>query len=187
MSVFYNALTSLEGRYAKALHDTLSSPQDVKSILQEAKNFMLFLKERRDFSITLLTPLVTRTIQMRVLKRVLGALQFSDKFTRFICVVMRHGRLNRLQQIFGILEELYMKENGITPVKVVSAKPLESSELESIELLLVEHFRTPQLSVTINPQLIAGYYIETPEKVFDASFRKQLRLIQLAQHSINES
>jgi F0F1-type ATP synthase delta subunit len=65
----------------------------------------------------------------------------------------------------------------------MAAKPMGSDELKRINTLLTHYFRdTLQLVIETHPSLIAGFRIETPEKVFDASLAKQLRLIQ---HQLN--
>ncbi|MBX9977380.1 MAG: F0F1 ATP synthase subunit delta, partial [Alphaproteobacteria bacterium] len=70
-------------------------------------------------------------------------------------------------------------ENKIVPVKVMAANPIDSDTLKKINTLLKAHFEDNlNLVIEINPALLSGFRIETPEKVFDASFAKQLRLIQ---------
>ncbi len=184
MSTFSTELTSLEGRYAKALYEATMENQDVSStkiqnILDEAKDFFLLLDDQKDLAVTLMTPLVSHKIQLRVLKRVLKAFNFSKEFTTFVYLILEHGRITSFKKIVEALTRLYMRETHVIPVKVMTATPLKTDTLKRINTLLNSYFNDKlQLVIEIHPSLISGFRIETPEKVFDASFKKQLRLIQ---------
>lgn len=188
MSAFYTELTLLEGRYAKAFYDVVQKHEvsarktsdKISHALREAASFFKLLKENTDLYTTLMTPLVARTIQLRVLTRVLKDFSFSKEFSHFVCLVARHGRLTNLKQIFTVLEGYFIRENHIFPVKIIAAKPLNPAELKAIKTLLAHHFGDHlQLTLLTDPKLISGYRIETDEKIFDASFQKQLHLIEL--------
>jgi len=176
---FHPEFTSLEGRYAKALYQTVNSAKMVEHILAQGRNFLDLLHNQQDLNHVVLKPLVNRKIQQRVLKHVLRVCHFSEEFTRFILLIARHGRLPLVKRIFESLEQIYFAEQDLRPVTITTAVPAEKEDLVRLTNAVKKAYgNNIEVNFSVDPSLVAGYRIMTAGKVMDASLSKQLKLLK---------
>lgn len=197
MPSFYNALTSLPGRYSKALYGcirgfTQENNADffdvLDKVIEEADRFLLLLDQQPDFLQVIMAPTLSKTMREKVLVRFFSYGDFSEIFKDFVLLLNQRKRLSILKDCIQILKNIRMREKGILPVTIKSAIPLLKKDEAQVQKVLTGKLRItspnikPLFNVQISPALLAGYRIEIPGVVFDASFKKQLEQIQTYIH-----
>jgi len=107
----------------------------------------------------------------------------SSLVTRFLRVLNRHERLELLDVVISEARAVWDRRNHRIPVRVVSAVPLEETQLQTLRDRLAKLTgANPILKVSIDPGLIAGLVVQVGDNRYDASAKN--RLAQLRQRLI---
>ena len=172
-------LASIEGRYARTLYETAHDDKEREDLLLETKAFWNMIQSHDDLKKTLLTPLVHRSLQLKVAVAILKAKKFSNLFTHFIMLLTEKGRLKELNQIFKNFEKIHHFANNVIDVQVVTAKAMTKGDEVNFKSFLKKNFEgNLNILFSVNESLIAGYRVHFPTKVLDASLIRQLHLVQ---------
>lgn len=196
MQSFYTALTSLSGRYSKALFLRLSEktkgPKELlkvlENLLMEGEDFLNLLHKDSTLFQVLMTPTVPRTLRKKVLERLSKTLGLTEIFHDFLILLNQRQRLTLLKDCLLVLNDMHMREASIFPVTIKSATPLSKTDTLNVQKTLFEKLNTlhpmakPIFTLKTEPELLAGYRIEIPGMVLDASFKKQLEQLQTYIH-----
>jgi F-type H+-transporting ATPase subunit delta len=111
---------------------------------------------------------------------VLGV-EAPQALSRFIEVLAENGRLALLPEIQTIFEELKSDEEGVKEAHIVSAFPMDDTQVGQIMPVLEQHFSSKlKPRVTVEPSLIGGIKVVVGDEVFDASVRGQLDAMAVA-------
>lgn len=179
MTSLASSLTSLEGRYGRTLYELAPSSKDVPGIIEEARSFWSMIQNDPNLKRSLLTKLVHQDVQLRIAKKLVTASGLSNLMERFIFLLIQKGRFSEFSKIIDHVETLHHHAEGIMDIQVCYANPFSKDERESLQSLLNHQYgKNLEIKFTEDQSLIAGYRVHLPTKVLDASFSKQLRLIQ---------
>ncbi|MGC4003523.1 MAG: ATP synthase F1 subunit delta [Pirellulales bacterium] len=110
-------------------------------------------------------------------------------FANFLAVVADHDRLGHLPAIARAVHHLVDERKGLQRVEVVTAAPLEQSQLTSLEQTLRGLLKgTPVIHNTIDPRIIGGLTLRVGDTVYDASLSAQLKRVreQMVFRSVHE-
>jgi F-type H+-transporting ATPase subunit delta len=98
-----------------------------------------------------------------------------------IQVLCANGRLTVVPEIRELFEDLKSEDEGLIEVKIDSAYPLDSAQLEQVVSLLSRRYRKKiSPSVTVDPELIGGIRMQVGDTVWDASVRGRLQSMAAA-------
>lgn len=179
MTSLASSLTSLEGRYGRTLYELAPSSKDIPEMIEEARSFWSTIQDDPSLKKSLLTKLVHQDIQLKIAKKLVKVFKVSDLMERFIFLLIQKGRFSEFSKIIDHVETLYHHGEGIMDIQVCYANPFSKDERESLKRLLGNQYgKNLEIKFIEDPSLIAGYRVHLPTKVLDASFSKQLRLIQ---------
>ncbi len=105
----------------------------------------------------------------------------GEGYLRFLGVLAGNRRLTLLPEITGLYEQLRADAERIVKAKVITAAPIEDSELEKIRAGLKRRFdREVEIETVIDESLIGGAIIDAGEVVIDGSLRGKLNSLQNA-------
>lgn len=161
---------------------------DLETIIHEGETFLTLLKENKRLFQVLMTPTVPRTLRRKVLGRLFDTLSLHAQLKDFLVLLNQRQRLPILKECLFVLKDMYMREAGIFPVTLKSAKTLAKVDASRIQNALFEKLNTlqpmakPVFTLKTEPDLLAGYRIEIPGMVLDASFKKQMEQLQTYIH-----
>jgi F-type H+-transporting ATPase subunit delta len=122
----------------------------------------------------LASPHISHEEKMGILHRTLGS-QASKELLRFLEVVSRHGRLDRLRTIHRQTRNLYTQVRGGVRVQVTTAVPLSADLARRIADQLGGLIGgEPILEQVVDPDLIGGIVVRLGDTVYDGSLATQL-------------
>ena len=126
------------------------------------------------FSAYLNRPELTPTEQVSVFAKVLGE-QPSTAVSNFLTLLADNGRLTLLPEIEAEFEQLKSQNNNVVDVVIESAFELAPEQQQKLAQALEKRLNSAvNVSVEVNPALIAGVVIRAGDQVIDDSARNKL-------------
>jgi F-type H+-transporting ATPase subunit delta len=102
--------------------------------------------------------------------------QLDPDASRFLQVVIQANRLDVLPEIIAQFEALKASESGIKEAGVVSAYPLDATQVAALTAKLSSRFGgTMNVTLHVDPEIIGGLIITVGDEVYDASVRGKLQ------------
>ncbi|MEI8295760.1 MAG: ATP synthase F1 subunit delta [Alphaproteobacteria bacterium] len=169
-------LTSLPGRYAKALFQVGLADQQTEQLREEFKSLVLLYAQEDDLlQKTLQNDFLSKVQRIAIWRAVAKALSLAETLQRFIIVLLEAGRLPLLLPIATIYEALVDDAAGIIRADVQSAKPLSQQQQQHLETILTKRYAAKvEATYTLEPTLLGGVYIQCGSEVIDATLKGQL-------------
>lgn len=175
--------------YARALLGAAEKAAHTEETLEELD---LLVEEVLDpfpqFEAVLVSDVIAAVEKLGILDRTLKG-RIGNLLLNFLKVTARHGRLGLLRAIRQAAHRLYDELRGRVAVQVATAAPLE----DGLAGRLVERLREmtggePQLSQTVDPDLIGGVVLRIGDTLYDGSVAARLKQLraQMIQRSVHE-
>lgn len=160
-------------RYARALFKFANEQGLADAFYADAKTLIRALDSDELRELTR-NPLVTPDQKADVMKKVVAQMA-NPAFSEFIGILFRKGRADSLLNALLLFRDLYRSEKGIVSVQVEIANHLSNKELSEIDRLVQAHFqKKTELTVSVKPELIAGFILVVDGKIMDYSVTGQL-------------
>lgn len=103
----------------------------------------------------------------------------SESQQRFVRLLIDNGRLQYAAQIEEQFEQGRLEAEGKAKVRVISAHPLEDTQLEKIKAAMSRRLdRQIELSSDTDANLIGGMVVRYGDSVIDASIRGQIEKLR---------
>jgi F-type H+-transporting ATPase subunit delta len=154
-------------RYASALFQLLDQSgigpaRSALGALQQG------LEETPAFKHLLASPVFNFEEKQGVLNELSQRMQAPPVMRDFLIQLLKKNRAILLPEISEAFAELADQQQGIQPVWVGSAKPLDSAEKEQIKNTLTQTLQHGvEVAFEVDPDLIAGLKIKIGSRVFD--------------------
>jgi F-type H+-transporting ATPase subunit delta len=170
------SLTSLPGRYAKALFETSKNQSERVRILKNFEVIVSFLKENPELSRTLLTNILNKKRLDQIWAEVGKKMKFDSFFLSFIRLLAKERRLPLLQSIYEKYEILTRFYNNERKLTVFTSYPLESSERNYLQRSLAQLFPEKiDMTFAIDESILSGIVVKSDTLCLDASYVAQLK------------
>jgi len=169
-------------RYARAFQQVAASQNlDRDQVRQQLADFAGTFHASRELREFLSNPSLEEADKLKVLDAVAGRVGLSKTVRNFIAVLMKHERLDAMDEIVLEYQALADEANGIADVEIVSAKPLAEDERNLLQGKAGE-LAGGGVRVTWSEDaaLLGGAVIRLGSRVYDGSVRGQLQ--QMKQH-----
>jgi F-type H+-transporting ATPase subunit delta len=161
----------------------IAQPQDeMNAFVDEVLGQFVQFAEMMDSSF------ISRADKMALVDRVVAP-QFSEFFTNFIRVLIRHGRIELVSAIRNVMVRAQEEASGQKRVRIRSARSLS----EESRRLLTEQLKNklgfePILQESVDESLIGGLIIQVGDTVYDSSLRSRLKTLsgRLVEKALNE-
>lgn len=161
-------------RYAKGLFKFANERGLAEVFYADAQTLINVLRDSESLSELINNPLIVSDKKVDILKKAIAG-SINPAFYEFISIIVKKGRFEYLLNSLLLFRDLYRSENAIVDVQIESANPLSENELTTIDGLIQSHFKKKtELTVTIKPQLIAGFILIVEGKIMDYSVTGQL-------------
>jgi F-type H+-transporting ATPase subunit delta len=169
-------LTSLPGRYAKALFQVGVADQQTERLTADLKAFVLFYQQQDDIlQKTLLNGFLSKVQKIAIWRIVAKTLSLAENLQQFIIVLLEAGRLPLLLSIAAIYDALVAAAAGIIRLDIKTATPLSPGQQQHLEILLMQHYAaTIEATYAIEPALLGGVHVQCGSEVIDATLKGQL-------------
>ena len=166
-------LLTLARPYAKAAF-AFASEQGATDNWSNALQVLSAAVQDEAFSAYLNRPELTPAEQVSVFAKVLGENQ-TQEVSNFLTLLADNARLALLPEIEAEYELLKSQNNNTVDVVIESAFPMTSVQEQLLTHALEKKFNAAvNVSVEVNPALIAGVVIRAGDQVIDDSARNKL-------------
>ena len=166
-------LLTLARPYAKAAF-AYASEQNAADNWSTTLQLLSAAVQDEAFSAYLNRPELTPTEQVRVFAKVLGE-QPSVAVSNFLTLLADNGRLTLFPEIEAEFEQLKSQNNNVVDVVIESAFELAPEQQQKLAQALEKRLNSAvNVSVEVNPALIAGVVIRAGDQVIDDSARNKL-------------
>lgn len=163
-------------RYARAFADVvLAGNLPVEQIDAQLRSFLETLHQSAELRQALFNPAISAEQRVKVIDALAPRLQFSREVRNLLAVLLRHDRMNAVQEIVAAYRAELDRRRGISDVEVVSARTLDAGERRSMEQQVARlagtavraHFRE-------DDTLLGGAVVRIGSTVYDGSVRGRL-------------
>ena len=161
-------------RYASALLNVTKKAGEMEKILEELLFVKKILSENPALKRFLESPHITQEDKMVLVKKVLSPSLIQTSIN-FLLLLVKKYRLLYLREIIEEYQRLYDAEKSIQRADVITVYPLDealSGKLRhAIEGVMK---KSVQLAFYVDPRILGGVIIKTPNLIIDGSVRRQL-------------
>lgn len=166
-------------KYTLGLVNAIKNEEEFSRISRELEAFRLLLSEQAELSGVLANPMIPVAKKMVILQEVLARASVAEKTTRFLLLLLEHGRLNLLSDIVRNLPILWHEKKGILTYEVSSVVALSPAEQERLRRELEELEKRPVfLQFKIDPDLVAGLALRKGNVIYDSSIKGHLNRLK---------
>ncbi|GHV24362.1 hypothetical protein FACS189498_1390 [Spirochaetia bacterium] len=107
---------------------------------------------------------------------VLGA-KTTETVCHFLDLLVKRGQFQHIDAVIREIERIFDEKNGVLPVKLESAFPLDGDYEASLLEMLKTHTgaKLIRLEKSVVPELLAGYRLQMGSESLDATLKTQLQ------------
>lgn len=168
-------LTSLPGRYAKAIFDLAKEKKQVAGIGSSLNLLNNVIYESKELSQILANPTIDINEQINLLIEVCKKIKAPALLQSFIKHLAKARRIPYLSKIDDIYQDLVIMERGEEKVEIISAHPLTKPQLTLLKDKLKKVFpRTLNLTYINDANVLGGVMVRVGCRVIDATLITQL-------------
>jgi F-type H+-transporting ATPase subunit delta len=174
-TVFDVDIERLARVYAKAVLNAAGDHKSQQAVVDELYRLHTeVLSKHPDLEKVFASALVTQDQKIDLLDRVFGS-RVSTTVMSFLKVLAQHNRLGFLRHVIRVACQLWKERCDQVTVKLELAHKVDAALQQEIVATLAKTLGAePLVSVTINPDLIAGFVARVGDRVYDASIRNSL-------------
>jgi F-type H+-transporting ATPase subunit delta len=170
---------SLARRYAKAVFDIGNAQGDLTKLGQDIRSLAKAMRESKELDTALSNPAIRRSDRRKVIDGLLKSIGVQTASRNLVYLLLEGERMASLPGISRALDEMIEAKAGRVTAEVISAKPLDPSQLSQINAAL-EKVSGKKVSITTrqDPELLGGVVAKVGDTVYDGSIRTQLRTLR---------
>ena len=169
-------MADFAARYARALVDVILGrhiPTDqVNAQLQE---FLSTLEGSEDLRQALFNPALAADVRIRVIDALAPRLRLIREVRNFLAVLLRHDRMNAVEEIVAEFRAEVDRRHGISDIEVISARRLDADERYQMEQQVGRLAGTRvRARFREDNGLIGGAVVRIGSTIYDGSVRGRL-------------
>jgi len=173
---------ALSVHYAQALADAVFradselKPQDAVAQLQDAS---AVIENSKELQAVLLSPAISQTRKTAVVRKLADAMKLHRLIRNFLLVVVRHRRINEMEQMRCSFEAAVDERTGYVPADIRSAVELKPDQRERIERALGTKLgKFIRAHYHVDPDLLGGVLARVASREYDATLRGKLNTMR---------
>ena len=164
--------------YASALLSLAIDDNKVIIYQEEVKELRKIIKDNPDFLLLLDSRFLSMEERVNNAEKILNG--FSLDVINFIKIIIKHNRINYLEDILEAFNSLCNENRDIVEGLIYSAFPLGEETLLKIKKKISEiENHEVDLIPRIDPSLIGGVKVVINSHVYDGSIKNQLEKMQI--------
>ena len=169
-------------RYAHAAFELAFESKSLETLEKDFAAFDAAIAESADLRAALKSPLIEPEEKSRALVAVAKKIGISDLGRNVIGLVARNGRAFELAGVASAFRARLARHRGAKVVEIVSARPLDPKQLETIIAGLSKSMGGGKIDATtrVDESLIGGFVVRAGSRQFDASLKSKLQSLKLA-------
>ncbi len=161
-------------RYASALLEVAKKNKETGRVSEEMMFITKVFEENPTMKRFLESPHIPREGKDEVVRKVFSP-AMSRTLINFLLLLVRKYRVRFLREIIEEYQRLFDAERAIQRAEIITASPLDDKDRDKLNKRLEEVLKkTLELSFFVNPEIIGGVIVRTPNMIIDGSIRRQL-------------
>jgi F-type H+-transporting ATPase subunit delta len=169
-------MADFAARYARALADVvLANRVPIDQINAQLSDFLSTLEGSADLRQALFNPALAADVRVRVIDALVPRLNLGREVRNFLAVLLRHERMNAIQEIVAEFRAEIDRRQGISEVEVISARRLDGDERYQMEQQVARLAGTQVRALFREDNgLIGGAVVRIGCTIYDGSVRGRL-------------
>ena len=168
--------------YAIALYNVAKEKNKEQQIFDELNLVIDSIQENDDFKKLIYGGIITAVEKKELIQKIYAE-RVSPELVDFLCVCIDKGRERDLEAIKIVYDEFWYEDEGIVPVYVSSAIPLDAERKEGLKQAFVKRLgRQVEVIVSIDESLLGGISARVGGTVYDGSISGQLARLSRQLH-----
>lgn len=172
------SVSAIANRYAQAVFELAEQEHSEKNVVAEFLTLAENLQKNPDILRLLESPQLAASVKARALAAGLSGAQPLTQ--RAVTVIAEQGRSAQLCEIAAAMAALLRSKNGLVSAHVTFATAPDASQQQAIGNIIAKFTgKTPEITTSVNPELIGGFTVEVDSTLMDASVRARMESIRL--------
>lgn len=173
---------TLARRYAIALYNVAKEKNKEQQIFDELNLVIDSIQDNDDFKKLIYGGIITAVEKKELIQKIYAE-RVSPELVDFLCVCIDKGRERDLEAIKSVYDEFWYEDEGIVPVYVSSAIPLDAERKEGLKQAFAKRLgRQVEVIVSIDESLLGGISARVGGTVYDGSISGQLARLSRQLH-----
>lgn len=170
------ALTSLPGRYARALFEVIEGPEERNITLKDFEQVKILFHDYPHAQQILTSHAINKKNLDDAWQLIGQKIQLTHKFLSFIRLLVQERRVDLLNAIYRFYEMLVFQEKNYRKLDVLSAYSLNEKEKIKLKTELEKIFsESLDITFAIDESLLSGIVVRSNTLMLDASFVTQVK------------
>ena len=172
-------IVSSTNSYSQALFELANENNSIKEIEEQVIAILKLISESQDFNFLIKDPTNKQEDQLNVVNIISEKFKFNDLLKKFLNFIILKRRIFFTEKILKDFIEICSIQRGEITAKLISAKELNSSEIEKLKDDLIKYFNSNiKLNYKYDPSLIGGLIIQVGSIMVDTSIKSKLKQLE---------
>ena len=168
-------------RYASALYDLAAEKKLVDSVLGDLSNLKNILKDNKELSLVVKSPLITSIDKLNIFESLLKKINANELTTTFIKVIEKNKRFSNLASIITQFININSQKRGDVIADITSADELNDDQKNNITNQLKSILGDKlSLSFDVDKNIMGGLIVKVGSKMIDTSLANKINKLKIA-------
>ena len=174
-----NFSISAYNSYSLALYELAEENKILDQIEDQVSAINKLISESNDFILTIKNPTLKQEDKLNIISLISEKFGFNQLFKKFINFLIFKRRIFYIENILNDFLRICSNKRGEIEAKFISAKKLDSSEIDKIKSELSKNFgKNIKLNFKQDESIIGGLIIQVGSIMIDSSINSKLQKIQ---------
>ncbi|MCJ8277727.1 MAG: ATP synthase F1 subunit delta [Bdellovibrionales bacterium] len=162
-------------RYAQALYDVASKSNQVEAVAETLTALGEAICSNDDIKKVLLSPLVSETDKVAMLKSAVGS-DISKEMATFFDLLAKNNRLASIPEVVTAFENVIARTSGVMTGEVTSATELTNQEKTEVQGIIEKKLsQKVKLHFKVNSNMIGGIEAKVGSYIFEDSIKSHMQ------------
>ena len=168
-------------RYASALYDLAAEKKLVDPVLKDLSNLKNILKDNKDISLVVKSPLITSNDKLNIFESLLKKINANELTSTFLKVIEKNKRFSNLASIITQFMNINSQKRGDVLADITSADELNDDQKNNITNQLKSILGDKlSLSFDVDKSIMGGLIVKVGSKMIDTSLANKINKLKIA-------
>ena len=168
-------------RYASALYDLAAEKKLVDSVLGDLSNLKNILKDNKELSLVVKSPLITSIDKLNIFESLLKKINANELTSTFLKVIEKNKRFSNLASIITQFMNINSQKRGDVLADITSADELNDDQKNNITNQLKSILGDKlSLSFDVDKNIMGGLIVKVGSKMIDTSLANKINKLKIA-------
>ena len=171
----------ISDRYASALYDLAAEKKLVDSVLGDLSNLKNILKDNKELSLVIKSPLITSVDKLNIFENLLKKINANELTSTFLKVIEKNKRFSNLVSIITQFMNINSQKRGDVLADIKSADELNDDQKNNITNQLKSILGDKlSLSFDVDKNIMGGLIVKVGSKMIDTSLANKINKLKIA-------